>query len=305
MGNERKAISKKIRFEVFKRDSFKCQYCGKASPDVVLVVDHIMPVKDGGDNEITNLITACEPCNQGKGARQLSDDTVIGKQRKQMEKLNDRREQLEMMMQWRNGLNNIEQEKVDAVAEYWEVQAEGHSLNETGIRALSKIIKKYGVEVTLEAIGRSIEQNSEYNNDGEITYDSIEKSFNMVNRIANIITVEKEKPYINDILYLRGILRNRLNIPKEVNKQTVKQRMLMGEALKLIEMVYIGYAQTLKYNHQHSIELIKDDILESNNYAEFEESMIVSADYAEFKSLENQGGCGKWQGQEISNPVYL
>ena len=41
---KRKGISKKTRFDVFKRDSFTCQYCGKSAPDVVLQVDHINPV---------------------------------------------------------------------------------------------------------------------------------------------------------------------------------------------------------------------------------------------------------------------
>lgn len=69
----RQSISKKKRFEVFKRDGFKCQYCGAHPPAVILHVDHINPVANGGKNHIDNLITACEPCNLGKGARQLSD----------------------------------------------------------------------------------------------------------------------------------------------------------------------------------------------------------------------------------------
>jgi len=40
------AISKRDRFEVFKRDKFTCQYCGKAAPDVVLHIDHIHHLKD-------------------------------------------------------------------------------------------------------------------------------------------------------------------------------------------------------------------------------------------------------------------
>lgn len=44
---KRKSISKRVRFEVFKRDSFCCQYCGKSAPDVVLVIDHIDPVSNG------------------------------------------------------------------------------------------------------------------------------------------------------------------------------------------------------------------------------------------------------------------
>src|SRR5687767_268821 len=107
MATKRKAISKKTRFEVFKRDGFKCQYCGKCAPDVILNVDHIHPVSKGGENDILNLITACEDCNGGKSDRLLSDDSVMAKQRAQLEELNERREQLEMMLQWRDGLKDI------------------------------------------------------------------------------------------------------------------------------------------------------------------------------------------------------
>lgn len=70
--NGRKPISKRVRFEVFKRDLFACQYCGAHPPGVLLHVDHIDPVANGGENDFDNLITACEPCNLGKGARLLS-----------------------------------------------------------------------------------------------------------------------------------------------------------------------------------------------------------------------------------------
>lgn len=71
MSKGRKQVKQVDRFEVFKRDGFKCQYCGSTPPTVVLVVDHIVPVKAGGTNHHDNLITACEPCNQGKAARSL------------------------------------------------------------------------------------------------------------------------------------------------------------------------------------------------------------------------------------------
>ena len=68
----RKPISKKLRFDVFKRDGFVCQYCGSHPPSVILHVDHIDPVANGGKNNIDNLVTSCEPCNLGKGAALLS-----------------------------------------------------------------------------------------------------------------------------------------------------------------------------------------------------------------------------------------
>lgn len=67
----RKAISKTTRFEVFKRDGFKCQYCGAHPPAVVLQVDHIIAVAAGGASHIDNYVTACQPCNLGKGVRDL------------------------------------------------------------------------------------------------------------------------------------------------------------------------------------------------------------------------------------------
>jgi hypothetical protein len=67
----RRPLNARKRFEILKRDGFKCQYCGKGSPDVELEVDHILPVKSGGTDDPDNLMTACTECNQGKGARQL------------------------------------------------------------------------------------------------------------------------------------------------------------------------------------------------------------------------------------------
>lgn len=63
---ERKGLSKRTRFEVFKRDGFTCQYCGRVPPIVMLNVDHIIPVAGGGDNDEGNLVTSCFDCNAGK-----------------------------------------------------------------------------------------------------------------------------------------------------------------------------------------------------------------------------------------------
>lgn len=68
----RVGLSKRVRFEVFKRDGFVCQYCGAHPPSVTLHVDHIIAVASGGTNDVDNLVTACEPCNLGKGARALA-----------------------------------------------------------------------------------------------------------------------------------------------------------------------------------------------------------------------------------------
>jgi len=63
----RSPISDKLRFEVFKRDKYVCQYCGACGPDVELEVDHVIPVSRGGTDDIDNLKTSCFRCNRGKG----------------------------------------------------------------------------------------------------------------------------------------------------------------------------------------------------------------------------------------------
>ena len=67
------ALSKKTRFEVFKRDGFTCQYCGRTPPTVILEVDHIDPKANGGSDNTINLITSCFDCNRGKSDVKLGD----------------------------------------------------------------------------------------------------------------------------------------------------------------------------------------------------------------------------------------
>lgn len=59
-------LTTKERFDVLKRDGFRCQYCGGRAPAVPLVVDHVVPVARGGTNAAANLVTACFACNAGK-----------------------------------------------------------------------------------------------------------------------------------------------------------------------------------------------------------------------------------------------
>ncbi len=63
----RQPIKKSVRFAVLSHAGFKCAYCGAAPPDVLLHVDHIVPVAKGGSNDIANLTAACVACNIGKG----------------------------------------------------------------------------------------------------------------------------------------------------------------------------------------------------------------------------------------------
>lgn len=61
------------RLKVYDRDSYKCQYCSKQLTRFTATLDHVQSVKDGGDNSLTNLVTACRECNSKKNAKLLGD----------------------------------------------------------------------------------------------------------------------------------------------------------------------------------------------------------------------------------------
>lgn len=62
------AVSKRLRYEILRRDNHTCRYCGAKAPDVALTVDHVLAVALGGSDEPNNLVTACADCNSGKSS---------------------------------------------------------------------------------------------------------------------------------------------------------------------------------------------------------------------------------------------
>jgi len=57
------------RFYLYARDGWTCQYCGDRFKASDLTFDHVVPRSRGGRTIWTNIVTACGPCNQGKGDR--------------------------------------------------------------------------------------------------------------------------------------------------------------------------------------------------------------------------------------------
>lgn len=245
----RKAIGKKLRFEVFKRDSFTCQYCGAKAPDVLLQVDHIEPVASGWEGTLLNLATSCQPCNAGKGKRRISDGSVVEKQRGQLAALQERNEQITMMLQWQRGLMGIEDSELQQVAAFWRDLAYGFELNEYGLRSLKKWLREFGVAEVLDAMQKSLLSYAEYDENDLPVDASLEKSFTYVGRVAKMVRVHESKPYLKDLFYIRGILRKRLRYLAD------------RPALQLLESSYLGGV---------SIEDLKLAALECRSWTNFQ-----------------------------------
>lgn len=206
---DRIPIPKSVRFEVFKRDSFKCQYCGKSAPEVVLHIDHIKPIANGGDNHITNLITSCADCNVGKGARPLSDNAAVKKAKAQLDELQERREQLEMIMEWQRGLRSFNTDAIDLLCEHWAEVAEGYRVTETGRDTIRKWLEKFKPADIATAMTKAAVY-LKRDPSGSFTGESAAEAFLKVSGICRVNQIAESDPDIRRLYYIRATLRKRM-----------------------------------------------------------------------------------------------
>ena len=75
---QRTLMTKKLREHILKRDNYTCCNCGNSitkEPNLLLEVDHIVPIAKGGRTEESNLQTLCWRCNRAKGDKILTSTT--------------------------------------------------------------------------------------------------------------------------------------------------------------------------------------------------------------------------------------
>lgn len=147
MKNKRVSISKKLRFEVFKRDLFVCQYCGALPPSVVLEIDHINPVVRGGRNGIDNLITACFSCNRGKGKLELTSIPQSTEEKAKI--LKEKLAQYNSFLKLQNEMESNIQNQIDSFAIFYTSLYEGYELSES---FLQSSVKKFILAIGLSEV---------------------------------------------------------------------------------------------------------------------------------------------------------
>lgn len=65
---------KLTRREIFIRDNYTCQYCGRQTRE--LTIDHVIPRSRGGPHTWDNLVSACRSCNHRKGGKLLAESRL-------------------------------------------------------------------------------------------------------------------------------------------------------------------------------------------------------------------------------------
>lgn len=236
---KRKTISKKNRFEVFKRDKFSCQYCGASAPEAVLEIDHIVPIASGGDSSVMNLITACFSCNRGKSYRELSDNSTLTKQKKQLDNLQERKEQLELLAKWRKGLTNLNSETTKIIADEINLYLGSSNLviSEFYKKSFSSWLKKFTLKEILIGIDSAAEIYLKPEGEG-YTLQSINVFQDKILKTISLNKYYDEKPYMRNVFYLRAIGKNRFEIREHhYNQLNESKKFLENKFIELVELL--------------------------------------------------------------------
>jgi len=147
----RKPIGNKLRFEIFKRDLFSCQYCGKTPPNTILEIDHIVPVIKNGTNDVDNLITSCFECNRGKSKNELT--SLPENTQSKLLKIKEKEKQYKSYQKALKEIDDrviVECYEVDAAYHYY---FDDYTLSEGFINtSLKKFIKILGLDKVLDAM---------------------------------------------------------------------------------------------------------------------------------------------------------
>ena len=148
---KRKTITKKLRFEIFKRDGFQCAYCGQSPPLVTLEVDHIDPVSKGGKNDINNYITACFDCNRGK--KDIPLDKIPSQLSENIKVLKEKEAQLKEFRKFIKQITRRENKDINDIAEIYADHFTEYQLSETfktvSLKKFLLLLPKHEVEAAL------------------------------------------------------------------------------------------------------------------------------------------------------------
>lgn len=147
---KRKSISPRLRFEILKRDGFRCRYCGSTPLDSLLRVDHVIPVAKGGTGDPANLIAACVDCNGGKSDVGLEESRIAAAA--DPDALRQQAAQIAEYLEACRELERAREEFRTFVAEKWMTVMGLDRMPEAFVTSLVRVAKQHGMEMVDEAM---------------------------------------------------------------------------------------------------------------------------------------------------------
>lgn len=147
-------MKKSLRFKVFERDNFTCQYCGEKPPNVILHCDHIFPKSKGGKEDEINLITSCIDCNLGKRDKIIKNPRSKKEIKKATEKIIESEKQLteyyKFLRKKEKKHNKIIKDITDYWAELWNYEYTLNHRGKTSIKTFLKFLEPQEIKESMD-----------------------------------------------------------------------------------------------------------------------------------------------------------
>lgn len=219
-------ISKGKRFDVFQRDQHTCQYCGRRPPEIELVVDHLLPVAEGGTDDFENLVASCADCNSGKSAK-LIEKFTDGHTKEAWR---------DLIRQKRDELLASRRSRLEEVIAFWSECRKRRFISEYDLRFIHSFIERYDPDWIKTAI--RISTDSSCSNYGKYTAGILRKWAQngppkwVADPEANL---KAKKATPKQLDYVRYLLRcSELSLADVYPKQSLEE-LTMYDAKQLIE----------------------------------------------------------------------
>lgn len=143
-------VGKRVRFEVLKRDGFRCRYCGANASTTLLHVDHVIPRSKGGIDAPENLVAACATCNAGKSDVRLDESRL--QDASDAGAMLEHAEQIRAYMDAVREVEDARSDMFDLVLEHWESSVDPRGMKRDVAASLPYWVGAIGLGKVLQAV---------------------------------------------------------------------------------------------------------------------------------------------------------
>ena len=201
-------VFKRIKFEVFEKDSYRCQYCGNVAPNITLKLHRIQEVQNN-DNWLdpAYLSTSCVSCEdkrQGKSAGRNASAFIM------LDELEERLEQLKMLISWRKGMVKIRRSQLIGIIDFWQDLVPGIYLNDDQKRVLLSLMNKYSSDEIRSSMRAVAKEKLQRQTDETLTKDAHDVAFEKIPETCIRNSKAKKNHEIEELYQIHDVLKERL-----------------------------------------------------------------------------------------------
>lgn len=173
---------KRIKYEVFEKDSFKCQFCGTGAPVVTLQLIRIQDTQQNDEwLDTAFLSTSCKICEKKKSG---VDEKSLQNGYISIDELEERLQQLKMLINWRKGMLNIRKQQLTNLVSYWENKVPGFVTNNDQKKFAATYISKFSSDEIRSAMDMAVDKFIKYSDDGTLDKHSMLIAFAKIPEIC-------------------------------------------------------------------------------------------------------------------------